>query len=471
MTGRDTTGILRIFALSSKSSACSLVGGRKPPKVGDTVCVSVRAPVQPLAAADTAAGAAAVTATREPSQPQRSSPNAVQGRIALQYRTYFYAGSNADITQPSLAVSLRGKIPDSPFRFELQTTLRSTVLGSQNPFASSGINQSRIYRLAVEYDDGSNRVALGRMLAGVMASSGFIDGIAVTRRFGPLAIGGAAGYEPEFSQRTFSADRKKFSLFAGIDPASGSPVSAGLAYTRTYFASALDRDVVSGSIAYAASPDWFFTSQTEVDLHTQAQQQITLKPKLTSLVANASYRPTGALTIGAGVTAWRAVFPLSVTAGIADSLLDRTLWASPNLNVNFSPPGGFSLYESFSPRTSASGFAKEFYNSASVGAWNVFGDGTNVRVSWTTNVTKAARTHGYGASADRRLVEFADLTLRWQYYDFIFTGANERSTSRAFGADLAIRLTRAFTLWSTYELASGFSGNYSHTAVDLTWRF
>jgi hypothetical protein len=161
----DTITTLIVFATSSKSSVCKIIKTKRQLHIGDIVNTVIRImdksaqeQKRPSPIADTtqtipqpALFVAQNIARQQPSQPFAS----FQGSFSLQYFTIREASYSLNISQPVAALNLRGRINETPIKFQLYGNFRSLKYGSTRPF-----NQTRIYRLSIDYDDEINQIPM-----------------------------------------------------------------------------------------------------------------------------------------------------------------------------------------------------------------------------------------------------------------------------------------------------------------------
>jgi len=474
----DTIATLKVFAISSKSSVGKILSSVRTLKIDDDVIgtvvpvdsTSIVVKKDSMEIPSTVGGNTKMQVSKK-EQPSQSFMS-LQGRISAQYFTYRYSSSsNSDIAQPSIVVNLNGKLNNSPIRFEMYGNFRTISFGSSNPFSSNSTNQSRIYKLAVDYDDSINCLSLGRIIPAYAASAGYIDGAMFTRKFDKLILGTALGFEPDFTQQSFTSSMKKFTIFGAYANTDGIRYNAGLLYSKRFYNSALDREVVSGSFNIFPSNDIFLFSQSDVDLRTKSGSDLISRAKLSSLVATVNYRATDFLSIGGGVNAWRPTYSFSTIAQLPDSLVDQQLRTSPDINVNINLPEGFSLRNDYSPLTSNEKFGKEYLNNSSVTWSNFLNEGVTLQGTMNINATAYNATHGFGGSARKSFSDIADFTVRYQWYRYNLVNSAEIDRSKSLSTDLMIFLTRSVTLWGSYEWLTGTYTNGQTILTELSWRF
>jgi hypothetical protein len=473
----DTIATIRVFGFSSKSAACRVIATSRQIRIDDEVVgtASQQESIKVIAPHDTAV--AALPAEALQATPRNTivtlppPPLTVQGRVSAQYLSFRYSNSAAEVSQPGLVIDLRGKMNNTPFRFRFYGNLRSSAAGGTSPFSSGSRNLSRIYRASLEYDDGMNSVSFGRIIPLFAPAVGYTDGALFSRRFGTLVVGAGGGFEPDFSGRTFSTDMMKFLIFGALSSDEGFRYSVNLAYAKRYFHSTLDREVASSSLSLYPSSDLFVMAQSEVDLRSKSEESYLLKPRLSFLIGTVNYRAASFLTVGAGINSWRPSYAYSAIAALQDTLLDRELRTSPNVTATLMLPGGLSVSDSYSPRSSPDGFGKEYLSSGWISLSNAFHQAITLRGSMNISATTISTTRGYGATLQKMLGDLAQMSFRYQWYRYEFTGSDEINRTKSIALDLLVFLNRSFTLWGSFERTTETSADGSTLFTELSWRF
>jgi len=475
----DTIATMRVFAVSSRSAACTIVGFTRQPAIGDTVIAFVqisqpekqKAVVSASHGGSDSASSRAVQETRTTTVTQTPSFLSLKGRVGIQYLTLIPAGGSFPVTtQPSLVLQMEGKFNDAPLKFNIYSDFRSLAYGTNSPFSSQALNQNRLYRFSLEYDDGSNRAAVGRIIPPVLPSTGFVDGIFLARKLDNFILGASAGYEPTFSLQTPSTAYKKFSVFASLQPDNGIVYSLNASYGRTYYYSNLDREVVSGSASYSPTYRLYFMAQSDIDLKTPRAMELVSHAKLTNLYGSVNYRFTDVLSLGAGITAWRPFYQYSYVTTTPDSLLDETLRTSPSINIQLNFIPGIMFYTTYAPRSSTDGFGAEYNRNSSFGISNLFGQGIYLRTSMITNVTFFTRMNTYLGSVQRSIL-FADVTVRYQYDDMKIPSSDINQPTKVWGIDCLMAITRSLSFYGTVEHSTNISIITTTVLSQLSYRF
>jgi hypothetical protein len=477
MTNGDTIAVLQVVAVSSKSSACRIVRSKRDIALGSFVVTSVtsEAPKTDTTHA-TASALAKVPSVQEGRLPGKSAaavigPFEIHGRVSAQAYLNRYDNPLYNTTQPGVVLNLRGKSTDVPLKFELYTNVRTLSFGNTGPFSKSAVNQSRVYRLSLEYDDGKNDAAVGRIIPAIAPSVGYIDGAMYSRRVGRVVVGTTFGFQPSFTLRGISTDYRKLAVFVGVEPSDSLNLSMSTVYARTYFRSLLDREVVSANVSLYTASGFQVYAYSEVDLRTAVGDRFRLSPSMTSLFTNISYRLTKFLTLGLGADATRPLYSFSVAKGIPDSLRETRLRSGVNSSITIYLPGGVTISNSYSPRTSESRFASVYSNYSSIGFANLFWTGISLHSNVNINANEYSSSNGYGVSLQRNIMELADINIRFQQNAYTLKTYEDKHLSRTIGTDLIMNLTRSLAVMVSYDRLKGYGITSNSIFGELSVRF
>jgi hypothetical protein len=480
LSQKDTIGTLKVVAVSSRSSVCRILHKVGPISVGNDVLAVVSIESESRVRTDTITvrtqvpgelgrlgGARPVTSTQESGRGSITT----RGRVGMQYYATQYQTSAYNMSQPGIVLNLYAAARDVPLKFELYSNLRSLSYGTGSPFSGHAINQSRIYRLSLQYDDGLNAFSAGRILPAFSPSIGYVDGVSFSRTIGSLLIGSALGYQPSYELRGMETTWKKFAVFGAYRPGDSPALLVSSAYARTYFHSQLDREVVGTQVNFSSTPELFVYASSEVDLRKKSGDDLVSSASLTSLFANATYRLTDYLTIGAGVDASRPFYPFSTVRFLPDSFLDDRLRSGLNANFNLTLVNSITVYDSYSPRTSEGAFGQDYSNYSSVAFANVLGSGIVVRSNVNVNANEYTHSTGYGVQVQKNFYQVADFTLRYQQYRYTIKQLSRTEGSHTIGADLMVFLTNNLVLLASYDSLRGYGADSQSLFSELSVRF
>jgi hypothetical protein len=291
------------------------------------------------------------------------------------------------------------------------------------------------------------------------------------RKIGRLTLGTTFGYQPSFSLQGISTDFRKVALFASIQPVDSMNFSLSSAYARTYFHTTLDREVVSGNVSLYTTHGFQVYGYSEFDLRSSANGQFRLSPALTSCFLNLSYRITPMLTLGIGGDASRPLYPFSTARLMPDSVRESRLRTGVNASIALYLPGGVALTNTYSPRTSQARFATVYSNYTSLGFSDVLSSGVSLRANLTLNTNEYSKSNGYGVSAQRNILDVADLNLRYQENTYTLKNYGDRHVSRTLGSDLMLNLTRQISAMLSYDRLDGYGITSNSIFADLSVRF
>ena len=197
----DTVAVLKVFAVSSKSAVCHILYAKRALIVGEDIVGKVLAVQESIIPTSSSRDSLARSSQRgsvllkNGVADRAEAPSvSVQGRVALQYHTSQFENTAFNINQPGMVIGLRVAARDIPLTLELYGNMRMLSRGGTNPFSGQSVNESRLYRFSLEYDDHVNIVTLGRILPYYAPSIGSIDGLSYARRLGNLTVGASLGF-------------------------------------------------------------------------------------------------------------------------------------------------------------------------------------------------------------------------------------------------------------------------------------
>ncbi len=478
VSGRDTTAVLKVYAVSSKSSVCRVLSALRPIVVGDDVWGKVMLADEKRSEPGTPRPERTSGEPLPNPQPVRSSsiteqgPFTLQGRVSAQYFTSLYENAAFTLVQPGMVLHLRCALRDVPLKVEVLANLRSLTVGNRSPFSKRAINQSRIYGLSVTYDDGARMFSVGRIIPVSAPSIGYVDGVLASARLGPVLVGTTLGYQPDVTLRGIATDYKKFALFAQLLPSEKHRLSIATAYARTYYRSTLDREVASLLVNAAIANNLFIYGNVETDLRKKSENAFVLAPRLTSAYVNLTYRIAGSLSIGLGADASRPYYSFRAIRDVPDSLLADDVRSGMSLSVNWFLPAGITLANTYMPRTAPhAAFGKEYSNTSSLSFNDIGSSGVAVRSSFNLHANRYTKASGYGVAVQRSFGGLVDLTARFQRSGYTVRQTAQRDHSTTIGADLLVFISSSLTLMTTYDRLDGYGTVSNSLFAEMSVRF
>lgn len=476
-SGVDTVAVLQVIAVSSKSSAAKVLRSKREVSVGSPVVarVHIESPKTETANATLKPGTQ-TPSSQVPGIPlktasQEPGPFEFRGRVSAQYFVNRYDNELYNTTQPGVVINLRARSTDIPLKLELYSNIRTLAYGNANPFSKGAVNQSRIYHLSLEYDDGRNDVSVGRIIPTAAPAIGYIDGAMYSRKLGRVTLGTTMGYQPSYTLQGVSTDFKKVALFASVQPIDSTNFIVSSAYARTYYLNGLDREVVSGNVSLYTLDGFQVYGYSEFDLRTPSNGEFALSPILTSLFVNVSYRLTQMLTLGIGGDASRPLYTFSTARLIPDSLRETRLRTGISTTVSFYLPGGVMLSNTYSPRASEARFASVYSNFTTIGIANLLSTGVSIRSNFNLNANEYSTSNGYGVSVQRNIVDIADINVRYQQNTYTLKNYGDKHLSRTVGSDLIVNLTRQLSIMMSYDRLDGYGIMSNSIFGELSVRF
>jgi hypothetical protein len=476
--GNDTLAILQVYAWSSKSSVSHILERRKQFGIGDSVKTTL--PVSTIeetilpAKQDTSVSSKPKTIPSNLSLtvPPQESPSLIKmkGRISVQYNTMMSDYSSLDFQQSGLVLNLHGEAPGTPMKFELYGNLRTTARGAAGLFANGSTNDSRIYRMSLEYDDRVNILSLGRIFPAYSSSIGYVDGISVARRFGSITGGFAVGFQPNTSLQMPSTDNKMLLLFTRYQGGDTWKTTADVTYGRVWSDANTEREAVSTLFNLYSPGGVSIYANSEIQLHKASQGNYNGAPVLSLFLCSINYRFSDIITAGVGTDASRPIYTRASTQLIPDSLLDSQLRTGISFNVNLSPWKGIGFYNTYTARSSNEGFGKEYSNSSNIYVVNIGGTGVMVRGNYLLNESGLTNTQGYGMAVQRNLVG-VDCSVRFQQYRSDLQQFDIINSSTTIAIDLTAILSSRLTLFGSLEKLQGSGNTSTSLFLELSMRF
>lgn len=476
VAGKDTIAALKVFAVSSKSSACTVIRSTKEIAVGDNIVGSVprveRTETMVTMPKDTA------RAMRQQEEYVRRGRIGgqelpiigLQGRASFQYLSAQFEDSRYNLNQPGIVLSLKGVARDLPLKMEMYGNLRMLSRGGSNPFSGSATNESRIYRFSLEYDDKTNVVTLGRILPQYAPSIGSIDGVSYSRRLGNFVAGGSIGFQPTLKQQGISTDTRKLALFGQFQTRDPLDLSITAAYSRTYLFSQLDREAIS-FMANAFTLDGLsIYAYGDVDIRKKIDGRFDVSPALSTGIVGVNYRVADFLTLGLGADASRPIYQFSSVQLLADSVLDRKLRSGATFSVNVTMGNGLGFYNSFTPRSFDGPFGEDYANSSSLYLSNAFSSGVMIRTSITLSSNNITSAMGYGINLQRNILG-VDMTLRYQQSRYRIIQLDATNTGETFGIDIIVLVSDKLSFFTSVDAMRGFGSNANTLFSEISWRF
>jgi len=367
-------------------------------------------------------------------------------------------------------LNLRGKFRNSSLGFETYGTFRTLSYGKASPFGSSSVNQSRIYRMSLEFDDSVYTASVGRILPTIAPTIGYTDGISLARRFGRFTVGTSIGFQPDFSQQGVNTDFKKVTIFANYQSSNIGAGSVTAAYTRTFRLSELDREVVSlGSNLYTEGGFSFFAN-ADVDMRSKSEGKYVVSPLLSTLFGTATYRFNSFITLGTGIMSVRPFTTWYIMKSIPDEFLDMRLRTNLLMTASFYLPVGISLHSNYTPRVSDGPFGKEYstFNTVTVG--NVLQSGVMLRGTFGINGSSYANVHHYGAGIQRTVFGILDVMVRYDRQQQRIASSAVQYNNNSISTDLLVMLSRSWFISVSHSYVNSFMLKYNSFYSEVSCR-
>ena len=471
LSQRDTTATLRVYAVSSRSSVARVLNQKTDVKVGDRLVAFVvdGESREGLALQETPS----TNSTSFQQGRKQIVPPVVDvgGRASVQYYAIRYATPAFNIDQPGVILNLRAEARDIPLSFDSYSSVRLLSTGGAGPFASSAINQTRIYRLSLSFDNGITAASVGRIIPSFLSSVGYVDGFLLSQQFGRVAIGGIAGYDPTFAREGFSTAYRKVAVFARFQQDGPINLTLSSGYARTYFEKDLDREVASIQASLFANGRFSLFAMGDIDLRKKVGDTYKLQPSLSNANINIRYRFVRMFSLGIGANAVRPVYPFSLVRSVPDSLLDSRARTGVSLTLDLTFPVGVSLHNTFMPRSSEGGFGQEYSENFSVTYANIVESGFTLRSNFDLNANRYTHSMGYGMSLSKNFSGVVDASVRYRQYQYDVRSISSQNKSTTIGADLFFFITRQLSLITTFERLQGYGVDSNSMFAEFSVRF
>ncbi len=474
---RGTTLIttLRLVAASSSSSSWTADSAVQSVQVGDQVRIRFT-PAQDVAVVPvdtlprTPAKTMLTTDYRRPSRASTSPAIDLVGRIGTQLVVLGFDQPSQNLRQAGVVVSARARLRDLPLRFELYANGRDVSRGSVRPLSARSMNASRLYRAAIEYDDTRNQAAIGRMTLPFAPTVGVLDGATYARRWGSLTTGLGIGFQPDLNLQGADFLRRRFIIFANLQPASMPSASLSGTYAKTWYKGASEREVVNATGSTAISDRISIWGSTDIDLRVSEAGVHRLAPSLSLLLVTASWRVNDVFSLSGGLDASRSVLPFSFARFIPDSMTDHSLRSGLSISGSLSLRRGMSVTATLTPRLTAGAFNGDYAASTSVGAYDLFGSGVGLRLQGTLNQSQMSIGQGLGLTASMNALT-VDWNLRVQQVQYRLRSSAPGSTGTTVGLDAMVPILRRLSWLVSFDAVHGFSASSRSLFTELTYRF
>lgn len=388
----------------------------------------------------------------------------------MQFYGMAFDDPSLGIAQTGLVVSLRARARDIPLKLDLYANLREMSRGSARMFSSRSAVTSRLYRLALEYDDTLNIITAGRSVPSFAPTIGILDGVTYARRWRGVTVGAGTGFQPDRDLQSSDFNRKKAIIFTVFQPTSWTSALMSAAYAKTWYRGASEREAINATGSGQITDRSSFWASTDVDLRVTENGVHQLSPSLSLLLFTVHWRVTDNIALSGGLDASRSVLPFSFARFIPDSMTDRTLRSGLNVSGSMYLGDGLSVNAAFSPRMSGGTYDGEYNGSTSISAGNIASTGVNVRMQGVVTQSAMTSSQGYGLSAGMNVLT-ADWNLRIQQIQYRLKSVGSWSTGTTVGLDLMVPIARPLTLLVSADGVNGYGSTSRSLFAELSYRF
>jgi hypothetical protein len=195
----------------------------------------------------------------------------------------------------------------------------------------------------------------------------------------------------------------------------------------------------------------FLSANADVDLRKRSGDQFVFSPQISQVFVNANYRVFPALGLGVGANATRPLYSYHLLKSLPEEVIDTDLRGGLNLSIQVYLPASITLTNTFTPRTSTTGFADNYTEYATLAFANIGYSGVTVRTSFNMGETEYTKNHGYGVSLFKNWWYLFDTTLRYQQSAYTVKRYETKGETTTMAADLMIPIGRRFAIIGTWE--------------------
>lgn len=472
-SGKDTIALLRLTALSSKSSSWAVIQAARVVNIRDTVVVHLEQPVESASRAmgDSISSALALPpdftgriARRYEQEPAFT----VHGRFSLQYYGIQFGDRTQSQAQPALGFSLSATARDLPLQFTLYGVHRQRARGTLSPFDGQSRPETRLYRVSAEYDDGTTMLLAGRIYPMTTLPMSVVDGVSAARRFGNFIGGVAGGVEPALTFKLRQKHLWKGMAFLSYQASTPVYWGTGIVYTRSYILSALVRETASLSFSVSAPSRISFSGYSDIDLRRPMSKTVAGDPSLTSVMLLGSARLYPSVSVFAGIDGARSVPAAGDYGVIPDTLFNRTLRSGLTAGTSvFIESWLWNI--SFSPRMGPGPFGKEYSATTSIGTHDLLSSGFEIRSTANLNSNAYTTYASYGLQTRRN--DFGvDWRVRFQYYGSTVRQMRAKREGTVVGFDIVALASQSVSLMATFDAWRGATF-MNVMFVEVSWRF
>ncbi len=444
--GVAASGQIVITAISSTSSAASLIDAAAAVAIGDSVFILKPAPVE------TPAPPATATAERVGSV---SNDNIVSGRVAMQYAGAGVFGKALDFSQPALLLRLGiDRLFGTGMVFTFYGRTYYDLSDHFNLYGQGTRLNRRIYEMSVSYNNPASPIGytVGRLISPFLGGLGQFDGGQFFYRTGGLTAGVAAGGQADPLTSNVDLNYQKGVAFAnyawGGDVFTRSDVT--LAYGQQLNKGKFDRDFLYTQASIRPLQRVMFYESSEFDLHDINNGVVVRRFHLTSAFATLSYTPVDWLTLNAGYDASRLIYLFESMKAFPDSLINRELQTGLRAGFSVRLPMRMMLFTSGTFRPTPEARNAHTLN-VMLRAADIASTGINAGGSFTNNITIYTNGSGFAFDLDRWLSTWASIGARIEAYRYRIVVNDERLSTTTLTVNTNLRLSRMLYLLLNFD--------------------
>jgi hypothetical protein len=222
-------------------------------------------------------------------------------------------------------------IADSKFSVETYISFKHKV-GEWQEVQDDVFNALKIYNLAVRYDiNKSTQISLGRRINPRISSIGAMDGLQFEKSFNHFAVGGLAGYRPDFTNYGFNPDLFQYGAFGAYNTKNSSGYTeTSLAFMQQMNNWKTDRRFLYFQHSNTLVKNINLFTTLEADLYQMVKDSLNNetpqnKFSLTGFYMSLTYRPVGNLSLSGSYDARKNIMYYETYKTFVDRILEEEL--------------------------------------------------------------------------------------------------------------------------------------------------
>jgi hypothetical protein len=478
-SGTKMIPILLVRNLSTTSCACTAIASGTP-AVGDAI-VGLAKPVAAETDKNTVVKAAqpVPTVSRTDSisskiQVSKKTSQRIRGSIsAISYSNFSNTpAANSNQFRYNFSLDARN-IANSKISAVTYLSFRHKV-GEWDAVKNNIFSALKIYNLAVNYDPSkTTHISLGRKINPEISGIGAIDGIQAEQSFGKFALGGLAGFRPDYTDYGFNSDLLQYGGWIGFR----SEGDAGyfrntLAVVQQTNNGKTDRRFLSFNLSSSIAGKLSLLGSFEADLFELKDSVPKSVFDPTALYFSLRYRITDNFSLSGSYDSRKNVMYYESYKSFIDLAIENEMRKSFRLSANYNITDNMVLGVDAGYR-----YLKSDPNQSK----NASGYFTYSRIPWlglTATISGTYLESGYlngkifGAAISKDLLNSQlQISGGYRYIDYSFTESDLKSLENIAEASFNWIFLKTMSFSVNYELTFEESFKYNRLYLQLRKRF